>query len=62
MHQWVTQPKIEEYGNNLQFFNRTKQNFYWDNDERNNNEELVKEWSVSHPGVPDELPGIDIEE
>ena len=58
MYQWVTQPKIEEHGNKLQFFNRSKQHFDWDNDERNNHEELFKDLSVSHPGVPDELPGI----
>ena len=43
MYQWVTQSKIEEYGNKLQFLNRTKQHFDWDNDELNNHELAVKD-------------------
>ena len=61
MYQRVTQSKIEEYGNKLQFLNRTKQHFDWDNDELNNHELAVKDWYVSHPVVPDDLPGIDLE-
>ena len=43
MYQRVTQSKIEEYGNKLQFLNRTKKHFDWDKDEPNNNEDLVKD-------------------
>ena len=36
--QWGTWSKIEEYGNKIQFLNRTKKQFDWDNDELDNNE------------------------
>ena len=60
MDKWGTKLKIEDYGNKLQFLNYTKHKFDWDNYELDDNGELVKEESVSHPGIPAELTGINL--
>ena len=59
--QWGTWSKIEEYGNKIQFLNRTKKQFDWDNDELDNNEELVEDKAVYLPVIPYDMPGIDSE-
>ena len=40
--------------------NCTKKQFDWDNNELRNNEELVEDEAVSHPGITYDMPGIEL--
>ena len=58
MNWWGSKNNGEEYENKLQFLNRNKEKFNWDNDEVSNNDELVEEASMTHAILLAELPGI----
>ena len=61
MDQRGTLSKHAQYCNKLQFLNPTNEQFDWDSDELDDHELLVKDESVSHPGIPYELPGVELE-
>ena len=58
MNWWDSKNNGEECGNKLQFLNKNKEKFDWDNDEVSNNDELVEKAPMTHPTLLAELPGI----
>ena len=58
IYQWVIIFKQEQNVNKLQFLNRSKQNFDWDNDNIDDNEEIIKDKYIAHPIITANLPGI----
>ena len=53
--------KRERYGRKLEFLNRKKEKFDWDNMELEDNNMVLLEDDVAHPTITDEMPGIELE-
>ena len=58
MNWWGSKTKGEEYGSKLQFLNRNKEKFEWDNDELCNDSKLVEEVPMTHLTLLAEILGI----
>ena len=63
MNWWGKKSKQIQYGRKLEFLNRRKQSYDWENDENDPLEALEEaEEQKVHDDVPAELPGIPLEE
>ena len=61
VNQWGQRSQREEVQNKLEFLNRLKQRYDWDNDDLEDDEGLVEEEEQAHPNIPAQLPGIELE-
>jgi hypothetical protein len=57
---WGRRKQWEERSSTLKFLNRQQQRFDWDNNNLADDEGLV-EADASHPNIPAEFPGINLE-
>ena len=53
--------RSQQYGTKLEFLDRNKAKFDWDNGDLEEDEGLVESYRVTHPGIIAEIPGMAIE-
>ena len=59
---WGKQSQSKQFGNKLEFFNRNKVKYDWDNEEIEESKALVEPPSTAaHPGILAEIPGVELE-
>ncbi len=59
---WGKQSRSKQFGNKLEFLDRNKVRYDWDNEEIEEEEALVEPpRTAAHPGILAEIPGVEIE-
>ena len=58
---WGKQSRSKQFGNKLEFLNRNKVRYDWDNEEIEEEEALVEPPPAAHPGILAEIPGVELE-
>ena len=63
LNEWGSKSDKANYGTTLQFRNRNKVKFDWDNDELEEDEDLIEDEirDNHHPSLPAEIPGVELE-
>jgi hypothetical protein len=57
---WGRRHQKEDRAKTIEFLNRKRQQYDWENDDLKDNEGLI-EPDFAHPNIPAEFPGIDLE-
>ena len=62
-NRWGKTSRSEQYGNKLEFLNRHKAKYDWDNEDIEECEGLIEPQpsSTAHPGILAEIPGVELE-
>jgi len=61
VNQWGSRTKREQFGMKTQFLNRKQKAFDWDNEDSEEEDNLIEQ-VITHPEIPAEFPGVELEE
>ena len=61
MNVWGQKAQTKKYKDKMQFLNRSKKKFDWDNEELEENVGLVEPEKLIYPDIPAEIPGVVLE-
>ena len=60
VNKWGKRFQRESQRHKLEFLNRHKDKYAWDNDDLEDNDMTLVEYEIPHPSIAAEIPGVDL--